>query len=91
MQIGRPRRNYCDGPVVSCASYSPISRYVLYFFVFLFFLYGSGTGYKYSVKVDVVSTWGRRTNPYIGFLLDDCNLASKEPMYRLFRLSGEHM
>ena len=28
---------------------------------------------------------GGRTNPYVGSLLDDCNPASKEPMYGLFR------
>ena len=27
---------------------------------------------------------GQQTNPYIGSLLDDCSLVSKEPMYGFF-------
>ena len=35
----------------------------------------------HSSSVEMPSTWEGQTNPYIGSLLDDCNPASKEPMY----------
>ena len=46
-----------------------------------------GRGGLWYSSFECVHKGGRRTNPYNGSLLDDCNLASKEPMYGVFRQS----
>ena len=37
-----------------------------------------------AISATPTGSGGGQTNPYIGSLFDDCNLASKEPMYMSF-------
>ena len=57
--------------------YIPLKWWVIFFL-------RSWTSISYFSKLNQFISGGGQTNPYTGSLLDDCNPASKEPMYMLF-------